>query len=199
MLVALVPVKALARAKSRLAGTLDAPARAHLMHDTLRRTVQTLRQVDGIDVIAVITRDPEVSAWAAGWGARVVHEQGEGLNESLREARAQFSSVQAVLVIPADLGWLAVEDIRAMLALAGDADTPAVVIAPDRHEHGTNGLLLQPPDIIDFCFGLGSAQEHAARAAARGVTAQWYHSSSISLDVDDPDDLALYEAAPYLL
>lgn len=196
-MIALVPVKALTRAKTRLAGALDAPARARLMHDTLRRTVHTLMQVDDIHKVVVITRDDDVSRWVMEWGAHVVREHDDGLNESLREARAQFNTAPALLVVPADLGWLAVEDIRAMIALAAAA--PSVVIAPDRHEQGTNGLLLRPPDVIDFCFGKGSAHEHAARALAAGITPQWYRSSSISLDVDDPDDLALYEIAPYVL
>jgi 2-phospho-L-lactate/phosphoenolpyruvate guanylyltransferase len=195
--IALVPVKALARAKTRLAGALTPPARARLMHDTLRRTVRTLMQAEGISEVVVITRDDEVKLWVTEWGACVVSEHDDGLNESLREARTQFLSADALLVVPADLGWLAVEDIRAMIALADDA--PSVVIAPDRHEQGTNGLLLRPPGVIDFCFGLGSAQAHAAQALAAGITPQWYRSSSISLDVDDPEDLALYQIAPYVL
>jgi hypothetical protein len=27
---------------------------------------------------------------------------------------------------------------------------------------------------------------------------RWYHSSSTSLDVDEPEDLRLYRAAPYV-
>jgi 2-phospho-L-lactate guanylyltransferase len=197
-MIALVPVKTLARAKSRLAGTLDPPGRAHLMHDTLRRTLQALKGVEAISDIVVITRDAEVSQWAQEWGARVVHERDDGLNESLREARALFGAADAMLVVPADLGWLDGDDIRAMAALAGHGG-PAVIIAPDRHERGTNALLLQPPDIIDFRFGVDSAQAHATLAQARGVTPLWYRSSSISLDVDEPSDLTLYGAAPYLL
>ena len=196
-MIALVPVKALVRAKSRLAGSLDPPARARLMHDTLRRTLQALKQIEMISDIIVITRDAEVSDWAREWGAHVVHEQADGLNESLHEARSLFPAADAVLVVPADLGWLDGEDIRAMTALA--TQTPSVIIAPDRHEHGTNALLLRPPAIIDFCFGADSAHQHAARAEAQGITPQWYRSSSISLDVDEPEDLALYDAAPYLL
>ena len=138
-MIALVPVKTLARAKSRLAGTLDPPGRARLMHDTLRRTVQALKGVESISLIAVITRDAEVSQWAQEWGASVIHEREDGLNESLRDARARFGAVDAVLVVPADLGWLDSDDIRAMAALAGSG--PAVIIAPDRHERGTNALI----------------------------------------------------------
>ncbi|MCL5994849.1 MAG: 2-phospho-L-lactate guanylyltransferase [Chloroflexi bacterium] len=199
-MVALVPVKALARAKSRLAGTLAPHARARLMHDTLRRTLEVLGQVEAIHQRVVITRDDQVAHWAQAWGATVMQEHVDGLNESLREARAQLADADALLVVPADLGWLAVEDVRAMVALAGSvAPAPAVVIAPDRHERGTNALLLQPPGVIDFAFGPDSAQQHARRALDQGIVPQWYRSSSISLDVDEPDDLTLYDAAPYVL
>jgi 2-phospho-L-lactate/phosphoenolpyruvate guanylyltransferase len=198
-MVALVPVKNLSRAKSRLAGTLSAQERARLMHDTLRRTLQALKQTGVFAEIAVITRDDEVARWAGEWGARVVREHHDGLNESLAEARTVFADAYALLVVPADLGWLVSEDVQAMAALLDNSGQPAVVIAPDRHERGTNALLLRPPGIIDFAFGPDSARRHAQRAAAHGITPQWYRSSSISLDVDEPDDLALYDAAPYLL
>ncbi|HEY3291200.1 MAG TPA: 2-phospho-L-lactate guanylyltransferase [Anaerolineae bacterium] len=196
-MIALVPVKTLARAKSRLAGTLDPPARAQLMHDTLRRTLQALHDIESITQVVVITRDDEVSDWARQWGAVVLHEHDDGLNESLREARTQYAEADSLLIVPADLGWLEAQDIRAMVALADLS--PAVVIAPDRHDRGTNALLLRPPDVIDFRFGQGSAQAHAQLAQDKGITAQWYRSNSTSLDVDDPSDLALYGAAPYLL
>jgi len=44
----------------------------------------------------------------------------------------------------------------------------------DRHERGTNALLLRPPDVIDFCFGTDSAAQHAARADEKGITPLWY-------------------------
>ncbi len=202
-LIALVPVKALSRAKTRLAGALDGEARARLMHDTLRRTLQTLKQVEAVGEVVVITRDDEVSRWAAEWGARVMRERGEGLNEALRQARYEmrdaFPDADALLAVPADLGWPAAEDVRAMVALAEDAPAPCVVIAPDRHERGTNALLLRPPDVSDVSCGPDSATRHAELARQKGATPILYRSASLSLDVDEPEDLALYEAAPYIL
>ncbi len=201
-MIALVPVKALSRAKTRLAGALDQTARARLIHDTLRRTLQTLQQVEAIGEVVVITRDDEVNRWAIGWGAHVIRERGEGLNEALREARDAFTGAPALLAVPADLGWPAAEDIQTMIELAGatpELGAPCVVIAPDRHESGTNALLLRPPGVIDFAFGPQSAARHAALAHEKGVHAILYHSASLSLDVDEPEDLLLYEAAPYIL
>ena len=46
---------------------------------------------------------------------------------------------------------------------------PEVVIVPDRHGTGTNGLLLAPPDAIAPSFGPGSCERHRALARAAGV------------------------------
>jgi 2-phospho-L-lactate guanylyltransferase len=68
--------------------------------------------------------------------------------------------------------------------------TAEVVIVPDRHGTGTNGLLLTPPDAIRPSFGPGSAARH--RALARAAAASWRFERvpSLLLDVDTGEDLA---------
>ncbi|MCS7059535.1 MAG: 2-phospho-L-lactate guanylyltransferase [Anaerolineae bacterium] len=200
-MVALIPVKPLARVKSRLAGALDDKARARLIQDTLRHTILAIRESGLLETVFVLTRDRLVAAWAEDWGAHVVWERCAGLNRSLeigrRHVLMQRRGLTRLLVAPADLGWLHAEDVTGMTALL-PADGPAVVVAPDRHDQGTNALLLQPPAVIPFCFGAGSAHAHADQARARGAQVFCYHSSSTSLDVDEPADLSLYCAAPYV-
>jgi 2-phospho-L-lactate/phosphoenolpyruvate guanylyltransferase len=65
-----------------------------------------------------------------------------------------------------------------------------VVIVPDRHGTGTNGLLLTPPDTIDPAFGPGSCERHRALAHAAGARCQIERPASLLLDVDTSDDLA---------
>ena len=49
-----------------------------------------------------------------------------------------------------------------------------VVIVPDRHGTGTNGLLLAPPDAIAPSFGPGSFERHRALVAGRaGPSCAW--------------------------
>jgi 2-phospho-L-lactate/phosphoenolpyruvate guanylyltransferase len=195
--IALVPVKRLDQAKSRLSDRLDAPARAQLMHDTLRRTVRALQAAAVFERISIVTLDEQVQAWAQGWGAHVISEKRHGLNEALDEARGVCEQTDVVLVIHGDVAWLTVEDVSAMAQLA----TPphAVVIAPDRHNRGTNALLLKPPCVIPFAFGENSAQRHAGLAREAGIEPAFYHSPTLGLDVDVAADLRLYEAAPFLL
>ena len=196
-MIALIPVKQLDQAKSRLQSELSLEARTQLMHDTLRRTVHALQASNLCERISIVTLDEQVMGWARGWGVSVISEHRTGLNEALTEARGACDSAESVLVMHGDVAWLTVEDVQAMTALA-DGER-AVVIAPDRHDKGTNALLLKPPCLIDFAYGEGSAQRHAHRARAVGVEPLWYRSASISLDVDVAADLKLYEAVPYLL
>ncbi|MEO6061204.1 MAG: 2-phospho-L-lactate guanylyltransferase [Thermoflexales bacterium] len=189
-LVAIIPVKGLARAKTRLAGMLSLDARAALMRNTLERAVRALQTSEAVARIVIVTRDPVVADWAKEWGVDVLRERQSGLNGALREARDTLNGAGAMLIVPGDIGLLAGNDVAAIIALAGRP--PAVVIAPDRHERGTNALLLAPPDAMDVAFGPGSARRHAALAQAAGIEPAWYRSGSIGLDVDDADDLALY-------
>ena len=201
-MIALIPIKSLAQAKSRLQHRLGPEERAQLMHDTLRHTVRAVRQSGLLERVILVTRDPAVAAWADDWeiGHFAESAAASGLNGALAEARrALGQSTDALLILPGDVAWLEADDVRNMAALAMSEQDKAVVIAPDRHERGTNALLLRPPTVIDFHFGPDSAQQHAAQAKAAGITPVWYHSSSVSLDIDEPDDLRLYERAAFWL
>jgi 2-phospho-L-lactate guanylyltransferase len=189
---ALIPVKSLAYGKSRLARTLDLDHRIQLTEETLRRLLHILRANEDVVDIAVVTRDPEVAEWCDVRKVRVLSETGEGLNAALTEARAQLPDAAALLVLPADLAAIAAQDLGALIALSDGQDGPCVVIAPDRHRQGTNALMIRPPGMIEFAFGPNSAARHAALAEAANCAVCWYHSDSISLDLDLPDDYELY-------
>ena len=68
-----------------------------------------------------------------------------------------------------------------------------VVVAPDRREEGTNALLVKPPGLIEFAFGVGSFARHLRLAAQAGAHVREYRSPTLALDVDLPEDLELYQ------
>jgi 2-phospho-L-lactate guanylyltransferase len=71
---------------------------------------------------------------------------------------------------------------------------PAVVIAPDRHQTGTNALFVRPPGLIDYAFGRDSFQLHRAWAERAGARVRVLKSTAIELDLDVPEDWTLYHA-----
>jgi coenzyme F420-0:L-glutamate ligase/coenzyme F420-1:gamma-L-glutamate ligase len=74
-----------------------------------------------------------------------------------------------------------------------------VVVVPDRHGTGTNGLLLTPPDAIAPAFGPGSCERHRALALAAGVAFRLERPPSLLLDIDTrrvPLTRAPFSASP---
>ena len=189
---AIVPVKPLRRGKSRLAGALSEDERANLNEELLAHTLQTLSELNELEQVLVVSRDPHALTIARNYGARTVLEDGQPhLNTALMRATVveKLYATSGVLVVPVDLPLLTREDLLAMIERS--ATPPVVVIAPDRHEKGTNALLMSPAGVIEYDFGEGSFQRHCERARQAGARLEVVKLPSLELDLDLPEDLAL--------
>jgi 2-phospho-L-lactate guanylyltransferase len=187
---AIVPVKPLRLGKSRLAETLSEDERADLNGRLLAHTLTTLAAIPEIEQVLVISRDPAALALARNHGARTLQENGSPqLNVALARATVVVKNyhTHAVLIVPADLPLLTAQDVRLMLERA--VDPPVVVLAPDRHKQGTNGLLICPVGLIEYEFGPGSFHKHMAQAHAAGARLEIVDLPSLALDMDLPEDL----------
>ncbi|HEX2696794.1 MAG TPA: 2-phospho-L-lactate guanylyltransferase [Anaerolineales bacterium] len=189
---AIVPVKPLRRGKSRLAGALSEDERAELNRLLLEHTLKTLTDLKEVEQVLVVSRDSSALALARDLGARTVQEDGAPtLNTALKRATviAQVYASRGVLILPADLPLLNREDVLSLLERA--ANPPVVVIAPDRHQKGTNALLLSPSNIIEYDFGENSFKRHAERARKAGARLEIVNLPSLELDLDLPEDLEI--------
>ena len=195
---AVVPVKRLRWAKSRLARALRAEQRAALARAGLARTLDVLAEVEHIVRVIVVTSDLTAQKLAVAKRAAALAETGSGLNAAVSEA-CEWAAAQgapAALIVPTDLPLLTAWDIRAMIGLA--AEPACVVLAPDRHEAGTNAMLLKPPQVLQPAFGPASLETHRRRARSAGLTVHIYRSPTIELDLDWPADLDRYHAVAAL-
>jgi 2-phospho-L-lactate/phosphoenolpyruvate guanylyltransferase len=213
---ALVPLRGLSSAKTRLGPDLDPAARRQLVEALLRRTLLAARDARSIAGTVVVTKDPEVAGMAQAAHAVGLVESVPGLNEAIDAARsvAIGRGATAVLVLPADLPAVSAEAIDAIVAAATAAataeataagagaaaapgtatDAGLVALVTDRHGRGTNALLLSPPGVIDPSFGEASRGAHRAAAASAG--AAWLEiPGPLSLDLDTPADLLVAAAA----
>ena len=191
---AIVPVKPLRRGKSRLAGTLSDDERAQLNENLLNHTLETLSGLKELEQVLVVSRDPHALTIARKHGARTVREDGQPhLNTALTRATvvAKVHATSGVLILPADLPLLSQTDILSLIERA--TNPPVVVIAPDRHEKGTNALLMSPAGLIEYDFGDGSYHRHCQRAKKAGARLEIVNLPSLSLDLDLPEDLALLD------
>ena len=189
---AIVPVKPLRRGKSRLAGALTEDERTELNQSLLKHTIETLSGLKEIEQVLVVSRDPQALTIARNHGARTVREDGQPqLNTALKRATvvAQVYATRGVLVLPADLPLISKDDILELLNRA--VDPPVVVIAPDRHEKGTNALLISPSGLIEYDFGENSFERHCQQARNAGARLEIVNLPSLGLDLDLPEDLEL--------
>jgi 2-phospho-L-lactate guanylyltransferase len=196
---ALVPIRGLETAKTRLGGDLDAEERRDLVVDLLRRTLRATRDATRIAGTIVVTMDPAAAGIAHDHRAIGLVERAPGLNGAISAARsvAVARGATAVLVLPADLPAISPAEVDALIdgaATAARTDAPLVALVTDQHGTGTNALLLSPPSVIDPLFGTASHDLHRAAAAAAGASFLEL-DGPLALDVDTVDDLVKAEAA----
>lgn len=189
---AILPVKHFSRAKQRLGASVPDPLRLELAQAMVGDVLTALRDCSAIDRTIVVTREPTVARAAAYIGAVVLDDTAED-NQSAAVAlglkRAHADGIERALCVPGDCPALDPRELEQLLS-ADESDTPCVVIVPDRHGTGTNGLLLTPPDAIAPSFGPGSCERHLELARAAGLPCRVVRPSSLLLDIDTGEDLA---------
>ncbi|MEP7290831.1 MAG: 2-phospho-L-lactate guanylyltransferase [Chloroflexota bacterium] len=190
---AIIPVKPLTRAKSRLAEVLSPEERQQLSELLFRRVLTAVKAAPQVAGTLVISRDPRALAIAREMEAHTVQESGAPeLNSALMRATQVVGGWRsgAVLILPADLPLITPEDVTEITLMGQEALT--VVIATDHAEDGTNAMLVRPPGLFPYAYGVGSFHRHQALAREAGATVKVYHSERLALDIDMPADLEEY-------
>jgi 2-phospho-L-lactate guanylyltransferase len=179
---AVVPVKQLSTAKSRLRGAVADARHQELVLAMLRDTVTAIGACEQVAEVMVVTDDSAVTAAMTGLGARVVPDPGGGLNAAMRfgaDTVAGLSRPRAVLT--GDLPALRPDELGAALLAAG----PGRHFVADEAGSGTVLLAAAPGIPLAPHFGVGSAAAHAASGAA-ALPGGW---PGLRQDVDTAADL----------
>ena len=190
---AIVPVKALADAKRRLAPALASSERRRLVLTMLQDVLALLAETPGIARVVVVTPDPEVAAAAISRGAGVVSEAGPSdLNSAVRRglACARNEGAGRALVIPADVPLATHAEVLSILTSASAGPEPQAVLVPSEDGDGTNAMLLAPPEAMRPEFGEDSFVRHVAQAVALGLDFRVLRLPGLGADIDQPRDLA---------
>lgn len=192
---AIVPVKPLRLGKSRLSGVLSDDERSILNRMFLENALYILRATPQIGQTLVVSRDPAALAIAREFEARTVLEDGTpNLNNALQRATtlARAFDVNGILILPADLPLLSQADLESFIETHTAAPVPSVTIAPDRHNDGTNALLVSPPGLITYAYGPQSFSRHSELAISKGAHLNVVTNGNLALDLDTPEDLDLF-------
>ena len=197
---AIVPLRGLEDAKTRLGAELDAEERFDLVVAMASRTLGAARDARGLRGTVLVTADPAAARLATSFGARTLVQRLPGLNAAIREARgfAIGAGATAILVLPIDLAAIdagAIDSLLARAAAAGQGSPGTIVAAvADRHGTGTNALLVAPPSAVEPAFGEGSLGAHRRAATAAGA-AFVELDGPLTADVDTGADLIAAELA----
>jgi 2-phospho-L-lactate/phosphoenolpyruvate guanylyltransferase len=175
----LVPVKAFAHAKARLAAVLDEPARASLAREMAARVLAAA----GALPVTVACDDEEVAAWAEAHGAAVAWTPGMGLNGAVT------AGVDALAAQGASRVVVAHADLPHAVDQGPVALGEGVVAVPDRREDGTNVLAVPTAAGFRFAYGPGSFARHEAEAERIGAPFTVLRLPDLTWDVDVPADL----------
>lgn len=188
---AVVPVKSLDEAKSRLSGVLLPEHRRGLFKAMLADVLTALARARGLQGILVVTLDPEAARLAESLGVRLIVESGcRGQSAAVALAATVLAAegVDGMLAVPGDVPLVHADDIEAVLDR--HAGPGSITIVPSRGHDGTNGLAISPPDAMPFRFGPGSFALHRDTARRAGLKVQCLERPGLALDIDDPEDLS---------
>jgi 2-phospho-L-lactate/phosphoenolpyruvate guanylyltransferase len=186
---AVLPVKRFTQAKQRLRVSIAESVRQELVTAMVSDVLSAIAEVEAIDLTVLVTCEQAAIA-AADDGTLIVQdaEQGQSAAVQLGIEAALADGAERVLCIPGDCPALDPLEIAALLGEQREREAEVLVI-PDRHGTGTNGLLLRPPRAIAPSFGPDSCARHLTLAHEAGVRCRIASPSSLLLDVDTGEDL----------
>jgi 2-phospho-L-lactate/phosphoenolpyruvate guanylyltransferase len=195
---AILPVKRFTRAKQRLGASVADPLRRELAEAMVADVLLALAQTRAIEQTILVTGERSVADAARELGATVIedeHEAGQPAAAKLGVQLALAAGIERVLCVPGDCPTLDPAELNALLVRDPDsAGARHVVVVPDRHGTGTNGLLLAPADAISPSFGPGSCERHRTLAREAGVACRVERVPSLLLDIDTGADLDVLRA-----
>jgi 2-phospho-L-lactate/phosphoenolpyruvate guanylyltransferase len=189
---AVVPVKSLSTAKSRLAANV--PSAGALALAFLEDTIAAVTASSGLLELLVATSDATVADLAARAGCRVVSDAGHpGINAAARVAARAARPDAGIVVVVSDLPCLTPAAVETVLALGHPHRTSFLA---DADGTGTTMWLARPGAPVDPRFGAESARAHRSSGAVDLVAAHPRRLDELlpaRRDVDTADGLALAE------
>jgi len=189
---ALLPLKDLVSAKTRLSGVLSPSERRALAQAMVEDVLATLTSHPQISSVTLVSDDPGADLLAGKYGIDFLDERRftrRGLNPVLETACDLSVGTQGhlTLILHGDIPLLSHTDID--LALARMEEVGGLVIGCDRLGLGTNLLLFNADSRPTLHFGADSCEKHANSARAGKIAVSVLRTAAIGLDVDEPADL----------
>ena len=185
MVVAVVPLKNLKLAKSRLSNILAEGERQALVLAMFDDVLVSLKESHFIEKIFLVA-DKYFNLVADVQMITEIKNRGydEAIIEALKDSRV--NQAQAMLILPADLPLVSRDELNTLIR---DQEDRSIRIAGARDQDGTNALVMKPPSLLATSFGVGSFERHKKFAKALSVKIEEINLPGLSFDVDTEKDL----------
>lgn len=183
---ALVPLKRLDYAKTRLASVLDPPTRVRVMRALLDHTLEQVQAAPSVTSVTLVSSAAEAPEIARAHGVAWFDDRGLPWNDALAAAIAEAVSADAVAIVSADVPLVTADDVERL----ADALRERGAVIARATDAGTNGVAMHPAGAMRTTFGsTGSAALHAQLAREAGLEPVILDVEGLAHDLDTAQDL----------
>jgi len=190
-IAAVIPMKNLHYAKSRLSNILTLQQRKKLILFLFNITIRTLKKSRFISEIIVVSSDKTIEKFSFQYGLTFIEDFNNGVNNAvvLADYYCVSKDIEANIVIPHDLPFISVREIDYICNIS-QKYPKCVIICPSKRFDGTNILFRKPPNVIDTFYDNDSYLNHLKEAQKFNIPIESLNLDNLMFDIDTPEDLS---------
>jgi 2-phospho-L-lactate/phosphoenolpyruvate guanylyltransferase len=189
-IAAVIPMKSLHSAKSRLSNILTAQQRKNLAMYLLDATIKELKKSNFISEIIIVSNDKALKQYTCLNNLKFIKDSDEGVNQAviLADKYCIDNGINANIVIPQDLPFISAKEIDEICTLSNKYHK-CIIICPSKRFDGTNILFRKPPDVIKTHYDNNSYMNHLKEAYKFKIPIESLDIVKLRFDLDTKEDL----------
>jgi 2-phospho-L-lactate/phosphoenolpyruvate guanylyltransferase len=189
-IAAVIPMKSLHSAKSRLSNILTAQQRKNLAMYLLDATIKELKKSNFISEIIIVSNDKALKQYSCINNLKFIKDSDEGVNQAviLADKYCINKGINANIVIPQDLPFISAKEIDKICTISNKYHK-CIIICPSKRFDGTNVLFRKPPDVIKTHYDNNSYMNHLKEAYKFKIPVESLDIVKLRFDLDTKEDL----------
>lgn len=189
-IAAVIPMKSLHSAKSRLSNILTAQQRKNLAMYLLDATIKEIKKSCIISEIIIVSNDKAVKNYSCLNNLKFIKDSEEGVNKAviLADNYCIDNGINANIVIPHDLPFISAKEID-KICTRSNKYHKCIIICPSKRFDGTNILFRKPPDVIKTHYDDNSYMNHLKEAYKFKIPIESLDIVKLRFDLDTKEDL----------
>ena len=189
-IAAVIPMKNLHFAKSRLSTILTLQQRKNLAFFLLNTTIKTLKESRLIYEIIVVSSDKTIEKFSFENNLKFIKDSDNGVNNAviLADRYCIDNDIGANIVIPHDLPFISAKEIDQICTIS-EKYPKCIIICPSKRFDGTNILFRKPPNVIKTFYDDNSYMNHLKEAQKFNIPFESLDLDNLMFDIDTKEDL----------